>query len=92
MLGIKLKYLCRTLVPSNTDVVFQPNTNIIYLGGKKKNKQIGLEWALKFNFTRNLEIIPVTYNKRHQLSPFPNKAHGEIRMTFKRSAPLSDRP
>lgn len=36
MLRIKLKYLCRTLVPSYTDV-FQPNTNIIYLGGKKKS-------------------------------------------------------
>ena len=91
MLRIKLKYLCRTLVPSNTDVVFQPNTNIIYLG-EKINQQIGLERALKLNFTRNLEIIPVTYNKRRQLSPFPNKAHGEICITFKISAPLSDRP
>ena len=90
MLRIKLKYLCRTLVPSYTDV-FQPNTNIIYLG-EKKNQQIGLEWALKFNFTPNLEMIPVTYNKRHQLSPFPNKAHWEICITFEISAPLSDRP
>ena len=48
--------------------------------------------ALKFNFTPNLEMIPVTYNKRHQLSPFPNKAHWEICITFEISAPLSDRP
>ena len=38
MLRITLKYLCRTLVPSNINVIFQSTTNIIYSGKKEKKR------------------------------------------------------